>query len=130
MLKGMKGYQLIPSDLEFIKKMQQEKLLKKLQVMVCLFFSLAAASWWQKSSSATSWGRLLCSRSLRCPCCRHQSDLEEVQKSLKKEMMAAELVYASREKAQAELKKVGLFFLILRVRLVRKLSLRSSDTDA
>lgn len=37
MLKGMKGYQLIPSDLEFIKKMQQEKLLKKLQVMVCLF---------------------------------------------------------------------------------------------
>ncbi|KAM8722954.1 uncharacterized protein AB9X84_005427 isoform 2-T2 [Acanthopagrus schlegelii] len=64
MLKGMKGYQLTPSDLEFIKKMQQEKLLKKLQ-----------------------------------------SDLEEVQKSLKKEMMAAELVYASREKAQAELKK-------------------------
>lgn len=42
MLKGMKGYQLTPSDLEFIKKMQQEKLLKKLQVIVC-FFSLAAA---------------------------------------------------------------------------------------
>lgn len=37
MLKGMKGYQLTPSDLEFIKKMQQEKLLKKLQVTVCLF---------------------------------------------------------------------------------------------
>ncbi|XP_073318276.1 uncharacterized protein [Pagrus major] len=64
MLKGMKGYQLTQSDLEFIKKMQQEKLIKKLQ-----------------------------------------SDLEEVQKSLKKETMAAELVYASREKAQAELKK-------------------------
>lgn len=33
MLKGMKGYQLTESDLEFIKKMQEEKLLKNLQVI-------------------------------------------------------------------------------------------------
>lgn len=33
MLKGMKGYQLTESDLEFIKKMQEEKLVKKLQVI-------------------------------------------------------------------------------------------------
>ncbi|KAG8004564.1 OX-2 membrane glycoprotein, partial [Nibea albiflora] len=64
MLKGMKGYQLIPSDLEFIKKMEEEKLIKSLQ-----------------------------------------RDLEEVQRLLKKEAMAAELARASRDKAQAELKK-------------------------
>ncbi|XP_027147660.1 uncharacterized protein LOC104928335 isoform X2 [Larimichthys crocea] len=64
MLKGMKGYQLIPSDLEFIEKMKEEKLIKNLQ-----------------------------------------SELEEAQRLLKKETMAAELVIASREKAQAELKK-------------------------
>ncbi|XP_044044509.1 uncharacterized protein si:dkeyp-34c12.1 [Siniperca chuatsi] len=64
MLKGMKGYQLTPTDLEFIKKMKEEKLIKKLQ-----------------------------------------RDLEEVQRLLKKETMTAELVHASREKAQAELKK-------------------------
>lgn len=33
MLKGMKGYQLTESDLEFINKMQEEKLIKKLQVI-------------------------------------------------------------------------------------------------
>lgn len=31
MLKGMKGYQVTPSDLEFIKMMKEEKLIKKLQ---------------------------------------------------------------------------------------------------
>ncbi|XP_059183919.1 uncharacterized protein si:dkeyp-34c12.1 isoform X2 [Centropristis striata] len=31
MLKGMKGYQLTQSDLEFMKKMKEEKLIKKLQ---------------------------------------------------------------------------------------------------
>ncbi|KAM3584979.1 uncharacterized protein V6R79_004369 [Siganus canaliculatus] len=64
MLKGMKGYQLTQSDLDFIRKMQEEKLVKKLQ-----------------------------------------KDLEEAQKLLKKEAMAAELAFASREKAQAELRK-------------------------
>lgn len=32
MLKGMKGYQLTPSDLEFIRTMQEDKLIRKLQV--------------------------------------------------------------------------------------------------
>lgn len=32
MLKGMKGYQLTPSDLEFIRTMQEDKLLRTLQV--------------------------------------------------------------------------------------------------
>ncbi|XP_051799126.1 uncharacterized protein LOC110962371 isoform X2 [Acanthochromis polyacanthus] len=31
MLKGMKGYQLTPGDLEFIKKMKEEQLVKKLE---------------------------------------------------------------------------------------------------
>ncbi|XP_037552259.1 proton pump-interactor BIP103 [Nematolebias whitei] len=31
MLKGMKGYEVTPSDLEFIKKMKEEQLVKKLQ---------------------------------------------------------------------------------------------------
>lgn len=43
-----------------------------------------------------------------------QGDLEEVQRLLKKEMMATELVCASREKVQAELKKVGLSFLFFK----------------
>ncbi|TKS66553.1 hypothetical protein D9C73_000610 [Collichthys lucidus] len=64
MLRGMKGYQLIPSDLEFIEKMKEEKLIKNLQ-----------------------------------------RELEEAQRLLKKETMAAELVIACREKAQAELKR-------------------------
>ncbi|XP_045908846.1 uncharacterized protein LOC123973041 isoform X1 [Micropterus dolomieu] len=64
LLKGMKGYQMTPGDLEFIKRMKEEKHTKKLQ-----------------------------------------GDLEEVQRLLKKEMMATELVCASREKVQAELKK-------------------------
>lgn len=33
MLKGMKGYQLTASDLDFLKKMQEEKLINKLQVL-------------------------------------------------------------------------------------------------
>lgn len=36
MLKGMTGYQLTPSDLEFIEKMQEEKIIKKLQVCFVL----------------------------------------------------------------------------------------------
>lgn len=32
LLKGMKGYQLTPSDLEFIRAMQEDKLLRTLQV--------------------------------------------------------------------------------------------------
>lgn len=32
MLKGMKGYQLTDEDLDFIKKMKEEQLVKKLQV--------------------------------------------------------------------------------------------------
>lgn len=40
--------------------------------------------------------------------CCPQRDLEEVLKSLKKEMMATEMVVANRERAQAELNKVGL----------------------
>lgn len=32
MLRGMKGYQLTPGDLEFIQKMQEEKLITKLKV--------------------------------------------------------------------------------------------------
>ncbi len=40
-----------------------------------------------------------------CP----QRELDEVQKLLKKEMMAAELACASREKAEAELSEVSLF---------------------
>lgn len=32
MLKGMKGYQLTAADLEFLKKMKEEQLVKKLQV--------------------------------------------------------------------------------------------------
>nr|XP_046238872.1 uncharacterized protein LOC124055792 isoform X2 [Scatophagus argus] len=64
MLKGMTGYQLTPSDLEFIEKMQEDKIIRKLQ-----------------------------------------RDLEEVQRLLQMEKMAAELVHASREKAQAELSK-------------------------
>lgn len=32
MLRGMKGYQLTPGDLEFIQKMQEEKLIAKLKV--------------------------------------------------------------------------------------------------
>lgn len=34
MLKGMKGYRLTPGDLEFIKKMKEEKLIKKYQVIM------------------------------------------------------------------------------------------------
>ncbi|XP_051283388.1 myosin-11 [Dicentrarchus labrax] len=64
MLKGMTGYEPTESDLEFIEKMKQEKLLKKLQ-----------------------------------------GDLEEVQRLLQKETMAADLACASLGKAQAELKK-------------------------
>ncbi|XP_035533738.1 cingulin-like protein 1 isoform X2 [Morone saxatilis] len=64
MLKGMTGYEPTKSDLEFIEKMKQEKLLRKLQ-----------------------------------------RDLEEVQRLLKKETMAADLACASLGKAQAELKK-------------------------
>lgn len=33
MLKGMKGYQLTAGDLEFIKRMKEEKLVKKYQVI-------------------------------------------------------------------------------------------------
>lgn len=40
MLKGMKGYQLTQRDLEFIEKMKEEKLIKKLQVILCLSHSL------------------------------------------------------------------------------------------
>lgn len=32
LLKGMKGYQLTPSDLDFIRAMQEDKLLRTLQV--------------------------------------------------------------------------------------------------
>lgn len=32
MLKGMKGYQLTAADLEFLKKMKEEQLVKKMQV--------------------------------------------------------------------------------------------------
>lgn len=32
MLKGMKGYQLTHSDLEFIRTLQEDKLIQKLQV--------------------------------------------------------------------------------------------------
>lgn len=32
MIKGMKGYQLTPSDLDFIRTMQEDKLIRKLQV--------------------------------------------------------------------------------------------------
>ncbi|XP_071320827.1 fibrinogen- and Ig-binding protein [Trachinotus anak] len=65
MLKGMKGYQLTAGDLEFIKKMKQEEVLKKLQ-----------------------------------------GELEEVQRSLKREMMDYEQACASRKMAQAELNKL------------------------
>lgn len=41
-----------------------------------------------------------------CPSCP-QEELEELQRVLKEERMAAEQVHASREKAQAELKKVS-----------------------
>ncbi|KAA8579720.1 hypothetical protein FQN60_006813 [Etheostoma spectabile] len=61
----MKGYRLTPSDLEFIEKMEKEKLIKKLQ-----------------------------------------QDQEDVQRLLKKEMMFLEQVCASRDIAQAELKKL------------------------
>lgn len=64
MLKGMKGYQLTAADLEFLKKMKEEQLVKKMQVK-----------------------------------------LEEVQKLLKTEMVALELACASKEKAEAELKR-------------------------
>lgn len=40
MLKGMKGYQLTQTDLEFIKKMQEEKLIKKLQVILAFIVFL------------------------------------------------------------------------------------------
>lgn len=43
MLKGMKGYQLTKSDLEFIKNMQEEKLIKKLQVI--FVFLLCSFLW-------------------------------------------------------------------------------------
>uniref|UniRef100_A0A3Q0QRJ7 Uncharacterized protein n=1 Tax=Amphilophus citrinellus TaxID=61819 RepID=A0A3Q0QRJ7_AMPCI len=66
MLKGMKGYELTTADLEFIKKMKEEQLVKKLQ-----------------------------------------GELEEVQKLLKKETMALELACASKEKVEAELKRVS-----------------------
>lgn len=46
MLKGMKGYQLTPTDLEFIEKMKAEKHIKRLQVI----FSLAAAASLQSCS--------------------------------------------------------------------------------
>lgn len=38
MLRGMKGYQLTPSDLEFIQKMQEEKLIAKLKVVLLAGF--------------------------------------------------------------------------------------------
>lgn len=37
MLKGMTGYQLTPCDLEFIEKMQEERIIKKLQVCLLLW---------------------------------------------------------------------------------------------
>ncbi|XP_067439551.1 uncharacterized protein si:dkeyp-34c12.1 isoform X2 [Thunnus thynnus] len=64
LLKGMKGYSLTAGDLEFIEKMKEEKLIKKLQ-----------------------------------------GDLEDMQRLLKKEMMALELTLACKEKALAELNK-------------------------
>lgn len=42
MLKGMKGYELTAGDLEFIKKMKEEKLIKKYQVIQ--FFSVTVAA--------------------------------------------------------------------------------------
>lgn len=109
LLKGMKGYQLTPDDLDFIEKMKGEKLIKKLQVMsafslrcsCCLIiiiivqFPMKMSGWW---CNGILW---LCS----------QGDLEEVQRLLKNETMALELTLASREKAQAELNKVSLFEL-------------------
>ncbi len=96
----MKGYQLTRSDLEFIEKMKEEKLIKKLQVT--LAFSLAAAAFDYKL--LLGWHCADAMGYSDCP----QGDLEVVQRLLKKEMMAAELACASREKAQAELKTVGL----------------------
>lgn len=46
MLKGMKGYQLTQSDLEFIKNMQEEKLIKKLQVILAFIVFLLCSFLW------------------------------------------------------------------------------------
>lgn len=100
MLKGMKGYQLTPSDLDFIKKMQEEKLIKKLQVILA-FFTLSS------QCSDNFLCTCQCADAKGCLDCP-QGDLEEVQRLLKNEMMATEMTWAVREKAQAELKKVGL----------------------
>lgn len=47
--------------------------------------------------------------------CCPQRDLEELQRLLKNEIMATEMIFANREQAQAELKKVGLFESYLKV---------------
>lgn len=110
MLKGMKGYQLTPSDLEFIEKMEKDKLVKKLQVMLACLLT-AAAAWLQPYFS--DWFPTIvvyCVDAMGyfdCP----QQDLEEVQRSLKNEMMSMELVYASREITQAVLENVSFFEL-------------------
>lgn len=89
----MTGYQLTDVDLEFIKKVKGEQLVKKLQVglggdIVTVLL---------KAQCADTAG---CSAGL-------QAELGDVEKLLRKETMALELACASKEKAGEELKKVS-----------------------
>lgn len=99
MLRGMKGYELTASDLEFIEKMKEEKLVKKYQVAVWLqllylhLFDLILL-------------RRQCPHALRC-FYWSQSHLEHVQKLLRRETMALEFECALRDMAEAERNKVS-----------------------
>lgn len=45
MLKGMKGYQLTAADLEFLKKMKEEQVVKKMQVgLIYVHFTMNSYS--------------------------------------------------------------------------------------
>lgn len=101
MLRGMKGYKLTQSDLEFIEKMKTEKLIKQLQVIFDFFSHwLVTIMFFCLITIIVVWFVMGC---FDCP----QGELEEGQRLLNKEIMSLELACFSRDKAQAELKKVS-----------------------
>lgn len=104
----MKGYQLTAADLAFIEKMKEEKLVKKLQVV--LAFSLPSADYNHVLDCRHSctvfllrWPFADEMGYLHCP----QGDLAEVQKLLRREIMALQRAFAAREREQAGLNKVS-----------------------
>lgn len=101
MLKGMKGYELTESDLDFIKNMRENELLKKHQVLYAFHF--------------VSWSFLLTVIAFTDVMwiwwlLFWQKELEVVQKSLKQEELALEQARASRDMALAEMNKVRLWW--------------------